>query len=60
MPRTFDWDNLEDIAVGLADKFPDLDPYTVRFTAGDPMKSNESKLEAIQTAWHEEWEDRKG
>jgi FeS assembly protein IscX len=27
--------------------------------AGDPMKSNEGKLEAIQTAWHEEWEDRK-
>ena len=46
------------------------DPYTVRFTdlhkwivelsnfAGDPTKSNESKLEAIQSAWHEEWEDR--
>ena len=52
MPRTFDWDNLEDIAIGLTDKFPDLDPYTVRFTdmhqwitelqgfAGDPQKSN--------------------
>jgi FeS assembly protein IscX len=25
---------------------------------GDPAKSNESKLEAIQMAWHEEWEDR--
>ena len=28
--------------------------------SGDPSKSNESKLEAIQTAWHEEWEDRQG
>jgi FeS assembly protein IscX len=71
MPPTFDWDNVEDIAIGLTDKFPDVDPYTVRFTdmhkwitelagfTGDPQKSNESKLEAIQTAWHEEWEDRK-
>ena len=64
--------DVEDIAIGLTDKFPEVDPYTVRFTdmhkwitelpgfAGDPMKSNESKLEAIQMAWHEEWEDRKG
>ena len=71
MPPTFDWDNVEDIAIGLTDKFPDVDPYTVRFTdmhkwitelpgfTGDPQKSNESKLEAIQSAWHEEWEDRK-
>src|SRR5208283_1046947 len=71
MPRTFDWDNLDDIAIGLTDKYPDVDPLTVRFTdmhkwitelpgfAGDPLKSNESKLEAIQMAWHEEWEDRK-
>ena len=26
MPHTFDWDNLEDIAIGLTDKFPDIDP----------------------------------
>lgn len=71
MPHTFDWDGLDDIAIGLTDKFPDVDPLTVRFTdlhkwiielpgfAGDPQKSNESKLEAIQMAWHEEWQDRK-
>ena len=71
MPPTFGWDQIEDIAIGLTDKFPDTDPLTVRFTdmhkwvtelpgfAGDPQKSNESKLEAIQQAWHEEWEDRK-
>ncbi len=71
MPPTFDWEDIEDIAIGLTDKYPDVDPHTVRFTdlhkwitelpgfAGDPMKSNEGKLEAIQTAWHEEWEDRK-
>ena len=32
MPPSFDWDDLEDIAIGLADKFPDVDPYAVRFT----------------------------
>jgi len=32
VPPTFGWDNLEDIAIGLTDKFPDTDPLTVRFT----------------------------
>jgi FeS assembly protein IscX len=70
MPRSLDWDNVEDIAIALADKFPSTDPLTVRFTdmhkwiteldgfSGDPMNSNESKLEAIQMAWHEEFQDR--
>ena len=60
----------EDIAIALADKFPDTDPLTVRFTdlykwvvslegfSDDPKNSNEKKLEAIQMAWHEEWQDR--
>jgi FeS assembly protein IscX len=26
--------------------------------SGDPAASNESKLEAIQMAWHEEFQDR--
>jgi FeS assembly protein IscX len=26
--------------------------------AGDPQASNEAKLEAIQMAWHEEFQDR--
>jgi FeS assembly protein IscX len=72
MPPSFDWDAIEDIAIALTDKFPDIDPLTVRFTdmhkwimelpgfVGDPAKSNESKLEAIQMAWHEEFLDRKG
>ena len=67
MPPTFGWDNFEDIAIGLADKFPDTDPLTVRFTdmhkwilelpgfSGDPAASNEAKLEAIQMAWQEEF-----
>jgi FeS assembly protein IscX len=48
---------------------PGLDPLTVRFTDlrdkvvaldgfdDDPKTSNESKLEAIQMAWYEEWKD---
>jgi FeS assembly protein IscX len=70
MPATFDWDNLDDIDIGLTDKHPDVDPLTVRFTdmhkwvtellgfTGDPQASNEAKLEAIQMAWHEEFQDR--
>lgn len=60
------WDSAEDIALALCEKFPSVDPLTVRFTdlhkwvteldgfADDPAKSNEAKLEAIQMAWHEE------
>lgn len=70
MPPTFDWDDAEEIGLHLAEKFPGLDPLTVRFTdlrkwvtelpgfEGDPALSNEGKLEAIQMAWHEEFQDR--
>ena len=63
------WTDAEDIAIALVEKFPDLDPLTVRFTDlrarvlelpdfdDDPKTSNEPKLEAIQMAWHEEYTD---
>jgi FeS assembly protein IscX len=69
MAAEFTWDTAEDIGIALAEKFPDLDPLTVRFTdlhryvtdlpgfSDDPKKSTEGKLEAIQMAWHEEWQD---
>ena len=69
MAAQFTWDDAEDIGIALAEKFPDLDPLTVRFTdlhryvtelpglSDDPKKSNEGKLEAIQMAWHEEYQD---
>ena len=72
MPATFDWDDAEGIGIQLSEKFPDLDPLTVRFTDlhkwvtelagfnGDAKLSNEGKLEAIQMAWHEEFQDRQG
>ena len=67
-----DWDSAEDIGIALAEKFPALDPLTVRFTdlhkyvteledfTGDRKASNEGKLEAIQMAWYEEYKDAQG
>lgn len=69
MSREFHWTDAEEIGIQLQEKFPDLDPLTVRFTdlhkyvtglegfADDPANSNESKLEAIQMAWYEEFKD---
>ena len=69
MPQELTWDNAEDIGILLAEKHPDVDPLTVRFTDlrervlaldgfdDDPKASNEPKLEAIQMAWYEECQD---
>ena len=66
------WHNSEDIGIQLMEKFPDIDPLTVRFTdlhqwvtelhefSDDPETSSEGILEAIQMAWHEEWQDAAG
>jgi FeS assembly protein IscX len=63
------WTDAEDIGIALAEKFPDVDPLTIRFTdlrdrvlaldgfSDDPKASNEPKLEAIQMAWHEEFQE---
>ena len=60
------WTDSIDIAILLDEKFPDIDPKTIRFTdlhqwvcnleefEDDPDKSNEKILEAIQMAWIEE------
>ncbi len=68
MPK-LNWTNIEDIALALRDKYPDQDPSFIRFTDlhkwiteldefdDDPKKSNESKLEAIQMAWLDEFQD---
>lgn len=69
MTVEMNWGDSEDIGIALYEKYPDIDPLTVRFTdlhkmvcelegfAGDPANSNEAKLEAIQMAWHEEYND---
>ncbi|MBM3776649.1 MAG: Fe-S cluster assembly protein IscX [Acidimicrobiia bacterium] len=63
------WTDSEQIGFALYEKFPDEDPLTIRFTDlrervlalggfdDDPKASNEPKLEAIQMAWYEEWQD---
>ncbi|MCC6545991.1 Fe-S cluster assembly protein IscX [Candidatus Sumerlaeota bacterium] len=67
---TYGWNDLDDIAIALAEKYPGHDPLKVRFTdlldwvlaldgfTGKREESNESKLEAIQMAWLEEYREQ--
>ncbi|CAG2153622.1 Protein IscX [Cupriavidus campinensis] len=60
------WTDTFDIAAALYDKYPEVDPLTVRFTQlrqwvleldgfdDLPERSGEKILEAIQAAWIEE------
>ena len=60
------WTDTQDIAERLYDKFPDIDPKTIRFTDlhkwvmeldgfdDEAQRSNEKILEAIQGTWIEE------
>ncbi len=60
------WTDTRDIAIKLFDKFPDIDPLTLRFTDlhryvrelegfdDDPKHSNEKILESIQMIWLDE------
>jgi FeS assembly protein IscX len=64
------WTDSDDIGFALCEKFPAVDPLTLRFTDlrdrvlaldsfdDDPKASNEAKLEAIQMAWLEEYNGR--
>jgi FeS assembly protein IscX len=70
MAKDLTWDDAEDIGIELAEKYPDSNPLEVRFTdlhryvselpafVDDPKNSTEGKLEAIQMAWYEEFQDR--
>jgi FeS assembly protein IscX len=65
-PSRLDWTDVRELAIRLVESKPDVDPLAVRFTdlhrwvvelegfAGDPKKSNEKILEAIQMAWLDE------
>jgi len=60
------WTDTIDIAIALAEKHPDVDPKTIRFTElmnhvlalegfdDDPKHCGEKILEAIQMAWIDE------
>jgi len=62
------WTDTLEIAIALAEKYPDVDPSTVRFMDlyrwvqelpgfdDDPKRSGEKILEAIQQAWIDEAE----
>ncbi|HVO62052.1 MAG TPA: Fe-S cluster assembly protein IscX [Terriglobales bacterium] len=70
MANQLTWDNTDDIGILLSQTHPELNPLEVGFSdlqryvlelpefRGDPKESNQSKLEAIQMAWHEEFLDR--
>lgn len=63
------WHDVDDIALDLVEKYPYLDPLTVKLpelkkmvtelaTFGDnPEAANDKILEAIQSAWYDEYED---
>lgn len=68
----FTWDQAEEIAEVLADNHPGLNPLQVRFTdlrqwvidldefGDEPGASTEGKLEAIQMAWNELYQENSG
>ncbi|MGN6232030.1 MAG: Fe-S cluster assembly protein IscX [Trinickia sp.] len=60
------WTDVQEIAMALTDKHPEIDPQQIRFTDlhrwvmeldgfdDDPNRSSEKILEAIQLAWIED------
>jgi FeS assembly protein IscX len=67
--RSMMWTDIEDIAIALQEAHPEVNPLEIRFTdllrwigelpefEDDIHSSNEKKLEAMQMAWYEEWQD---
>ncbi|HRT41696.1 MAG: Fe-S cluster assembly protein IscX [Phycisphaerae bacterium] len=70
MSAKLKWSDTEEIGIRLHEKFPDVDPLSVRFTdllrwiselenfGDDPKAANEKKLEAVQMAWYEEFQGK--
>jgi len=66
MARKLRWTDVQDIAIELEERHPDVDNVNLRFTDlhrwvmelpdfdDDAMRSNEKILEAIQAAWIDE------
>jgi FeS assembly protein IscX len=60
------WTDVREIAIALAEQYPEVDPLSVRFTdlhrwvrelpgfSDDPDRSNEKILESIQMTWLDE------
>jgi len=70
MSKDLTWEDAQDIGILLSENHPEINPLEIRFTdlhryitelpefKDDPKKSTEGKLEAIQMAWNEEFQDR--
>ena len=66
--QKLDWLDVLDIAIELNELYPEIDPQWISFPdlhkkicdlekfCGDPAKSNEKILEAIQSNWIEEYQ----
>ena len=66
--QDLNWNDINDIAIELYDQFPDIDPQWISFPdlhskicnletfVGNPDRSNEKVLEAIQMLWIEEYQ----
>ena len=66
MPKKLKWTDVQDIAIELEERYPDVDNVNLRFTdlhrwvmelpdfEDDAARSNEKILEAIQAAWIDE------
>ena len=66
--NNLDWLDVFEIAIELNDRFPEVDPQWISFPdlhrkvcelnnfEGDPSKSSEKILEAIQMHWIEEYQ----
>ena len=66
------WTDSAALGLALHERHPEVEPLTVRFTQlrewilqlpgfdDSPASSNEARLEAIQMAWYEEWQDARG
>lgn len=69
MAGKLDWSDYEELGEILYERMPEVDPLTVRFTdlkdwvcslpefGGNPETCNEKKLEAVQMAWVEAFQD---
>ena len=63
------WRDVDEIAMDLVERFPNVDPLSVKFpelkklvtelpTFGDdPNAATDTILESIQAAWYDEFED---
>lgn len=70
MPKALTWNDTDEIGILLSQTHPEIEPWSVTVPDlhrlviqlsdfhDDPKQSNETKLKAIQDAWHAEFLDR--